>query len=523
MQKPAPGSKRPAVGFAYGESIKYGKLTTSASQINTKQLTPTPGSFRNAPGAVARFSMTSGRNEWVRLTDRPILVRYIVWRKNLAHDPNAAAGTDNSREWVRCVAADYNISLNPGQGAASFISQASVSLDGHDITQNIQMGDLTRIYRVFNTLTSTEAERKRDGRHMLFKVDADRKANANSQAPPWKAGMALVRGSSLQSRTPNVASFRLDGVPLLGAPRNNALNNLDLSENKVLNTNSFLPPQTRLDVELKFSNQAEMMLDFASQTDALYFTNDTPMTEAVAATNDTPAREAQPRNLYEELKIEIVSVELTYETLTPTAEREKESLIRKSKLPVHVDLPHINTVGLAGGSQYCFNEIPVREGTKLLYLAYMYGHALWPDTTSGKSCVPLLNFPKAIDNIKLELADHGCLIASEIGDPSGEPGYNNSVMHGYVNNLRSTNMTSDEFHEIVPDPGTSGINYSYLQAFAIDLRLFHIDEPTQLKITTRFSAANPCPDSLYLVLCCVREGQLVRTPEKTWKLKVIAP
>lgn len=508
------------MGLAYGDYIKYGKVTTDASQLSTKYLSPTPGSFRNAPGAVARFSMTSGRNEWVRMTDRPIVLRYIVWRKNVHYDDGAAAGTPNSHEWLRCVAADHNISLNPALGAAAFISQASVSLDGHDVSQNIQMGDLTRVYRMFNTLTSTEEDRRRDGRQHLFKNEDDRKASANEQAAAWKMGQRLVRGSALHNRVPNVASFGLDGVPLLGLPRNNALNQLDLSEGKVLNTNSFLPPQTRLDVELQFSSQAELMLDFADQTDRLYFTNDTPMTAAVAAADGVAAQEPRPRRLFEELRVEIVSVELAYQSLTPTSEREKE-LTRKSRIPVHVDLPHINTVGLAGGSQYCFNEIPVRDGTKLMYLAYMYGHSLWPDATSRRSCVPLLNFPASISNIKLELADRGCLIASEIGPPTGEKGHTNSTMLGYVDNLRSTKMTDDVFDDIVPDPGTSGITYSYLQAFAVDLRMFHIDSPTQLKITTTFSAAAPCPDSLYLVLCCVREGQLVRSGDKAWKLKVV--
>ena len=146
----------------------------------------------------------------------------------------------------------------------------------------------------------------------------------------------------------------------------------------------------------------------------------------------------------------------------------------------------------------------------------MWGHAVWDSTGAQRNPSTRLRIPQGIQDLKLELADHPPLVSQNLGPLSGRYGHDNPVLHNYVNDLRSKRVITDKFRDFFPPDSN---DYSYMQAFMVDLRSYAVRKQTTLRVSTTFEAATLCPQNLYLVSCFVVEGDLSRSPDKIWKMQ----
>lgn len=500
--------KRPHPGFVSGEQTRYGKLTTPAQSQGTRTVRPTPGTDLTTPGGVAAFDFVTGRNEFIRFLEQPITIGYQVHAANADYNADADAAPNNMK-MIRCNLEKHpEAALNPGVGASPFITSATVSLDAHVITEGLQLAGLSRLYKAFNTLSSTEEARRADGRHLLFKTDADRKTGANLRTASCKAGMSLVHGTSATDTGNTVANTSLDGYPMLGRPRNNALNEMD-GRTVRENINCFIPPSTRVSVLLHLNENPEASIEWATQADEDYFKDARKVTGA-----DPPVLVKQTTDC----KVSIKSLELSYESFVPESEKLRAKF-HASSARFHVDIPRMTTAYLNAGAQHCVNRVNVPEGAKLGYLAYCYSHAVWPDATSGRGVTTRLVFPGEIEDVRVELVDHGPVGFESSGKLAGPQANKSTTLRNMVLNLRRKGLTTDELDDIFPPAGAATVGY--LQALMLDLSVYNIAQPTALTVSTTFSAAAPCPRNLYLVSCFVQEGQLSRGADKTWRLEPV--
>ena len=496
--------KRPHTGFVSGDQTRYGKFTTPASSQAVRTVAPTPGTDLTTPGGVAAFDFVTGRNEFIRFIEQPITLGYMVEAKNPTYNPNSNEDA-NKVYWHRCNATEHpGAALNPNTGPSAFITAATVSLDSHVITEGIQMAGLSRVYKAFNTLTSVEAVRRAEGTHRLFKTDRDRRAGERTKS--LNAASKLLYGTNAKDKSLTVVSTSLDGYPMLGRPRNHALNELDNGKHKD-NKNCFIPPSTRVSVLLHLHENPEACIDWLDQTDVKYFKDANPKKE-----------DGSKDELFVKARVTIQSIELSYESFVPEDDRMR-ARYEASTAGFHVDIPRLSTCYLNAGAQHCVNSVNVPEGSRLGYLAYCYSHAVWADSSSGRNTTTRFVFPGSITDVRVELADHGPVGVESTGKLTGTTANSSTALRNMVNHMRNNGLTSDEFDDIFPPKG--GPSMSYLQALTLDLSIYKIPKPTMLTVSTTFSAADTCPRNLYLVSCFVQEGQLKRTAGRSWKLEPV--
>lgn len=514
-------------GFEYGGSTFYSELSTEATSRTLKYANPVSGSDLINPGGTVIFDFTLGKNEWARFLEKPLIFDYQVKIKNPNYDANSGDNKVKTEWWYVNKEDHPGIQMNVNPGVSIWIDRATISLDNQIITDGLELGSHSGLYKAFNKIISSEQDRRRDGVEHLQKCNKDRWpaetktftfGGENGAAPttetitlePTEAhrrAAGLVQNINYSTSTSHVVPTSLDGFPFLALPRNNALARLDFSSSE--NKQSFLVPSTRITIQLHLRSKLEAWIDHLNQHDQAYFSDTKPTAKLYA----------------ENVKVELQNVRLAYESFVPKTETMR-SEIERHNLTIHYDIPYVNTLMIQENSQHCELKVHVPAGSRYMYAALAPGFTLWPYQGSNRHAKHHFVFPDKLTNLSIYLPSHGFLIHPNLGDLHGEGARKNVVLRNYVADLRTNNLIDDDFDTIFPQAfvhTTKGFTGSYLQILAIDLRPFKIREEVDLTVTATFNGDNPCPANLFFVSCFVRQGALTRSPDKLWKLSIVKP
>ena len=320
IQKRKPGLR----GLRYGEKQFYKGIGNKIGTKKIKFARPNIG-FDISKGGTAFFDITVGSDEYIRFLPKPIYCRFHVKSKN----PNVVAGAADktgAEYWFLTPANDpKHVGINPSHGISSFFTHANVYLDGHEITSHLQSGQHTFVYNAVNTIFSTLANRKRDDTEDFIQTGED---TADTAAPYKKSRVGLYTSSEIDASHYTVRNCSLDGYPFLSTPYNNALANLEGVDSKD-NCQAYLPPGTNISIHLHFRSDLGETLEFADETDDIYFTSDAPG----AGTSKFKKLYVTPKDLY-----------LAYESYTPAASSKlHEKFRRGASVKYHMDYPVIST------------------------------------------------------------------------------------------------------------------------------------------------------------------------------------
>lgn len=478
------------------------------------------GTDLTVPGGTAYLEFQLGAREFGRFLQRPIVLEYRVKIKN-PNFTNAQGQQKNNHEYIFLNKADHDdLFINPVPGVSAFIDRATISLNGKVLTDGLNVGSLSHVYKSMNQRLSARVDRVRDESLHMPRSAADRARpetqqlklaggeNAGSTtittaeaSDSFRAATDLVRHSAWRDGSNLIATVSLDGFPLLAPPRCNALARLGKSDNEQL----FLPPSTRVSVMLHFRASPSYLIDTATLTDEMYFRKAVPDNDA---------------NHIQDAEVEIRAVRLLYESFIP----QKDMLVTgasERSLGIPQDVPHLNTFLMTANAQYVETEVFMPEGSRALFLAYMYGHALWPNAGSKR---PMRGgdfvFPKQITNVSVRLPDHGFLVHDQLGYLRGSKAYLNPALRGYWSELQRKGLVDESFDAFIPPNDTD--KPSYNQMFFLDLRMYSLHKNSTIRVTTHFQDNENCPMNLYLVCCFVTEGLLSKRGSE-WSFNRVVP
>lgn len=246
--------------------------------------------------------------------------------------------------------------MNPACGASCLIDRASLGINGKLLTDFVQLGSHSHLWKVINNRLATSKQRILDNCPYL-QNDAHDRTGPKTLVPAWAGppeGAAVVAANvpsaysavfgdttkafdaaqrpcyhkSWDDKDDIVETVSLDGFPFLSRPRSHCLSTLN--ETSDLNNQLFIPPQQNLFFSIQFRTRPHFMIDWTGQMDAVYFTSDNPAAD-----------------LTKDVEIEITKVVLVYESFIPKSEKMTKEISTR-RLSMHFDHPACNTYLLQG-------------------------------------------------------------------------------------------------------------------------------------------------------------------------------
>jgi len=498
-------------GFNYGQSTSYQNPTTDAFTRELKHLAPAIG-FNHSRGGTAFFELQVGSAEYVRFLNRPIFVQFRGSIPNAFRDQAAGAPAKAAAARYALNATDTpGLAINPAHDVASFFTHATVSLDNHEVTTHLTNGGHGFLYNAVNAIFSTRENRTRDNTTHLFHTSHEREIDS---AAYKFASRGLFGADWTDEGHSGMRTCSLDGYPLLSLPLNNALANLS-GVSSSSNTQCFLPPGTKVSIQLHFRPNMGDTLEWCNESDVDYFaTTYSRATAAPTAAAPTVGRQ------FKSVAVEPLKVFLGYESFIPKDPgRYHDKMLAGSPLRMHMDYPLINTYLVPPNLSHCETDMQVPAGAKFGAIGYVWSHQLWPSGAHQRNLSAKFAFPPHLTNMRVTMRDHGTLV-DDLGRMVGEGSLTNMKGHALYSYLRDMGITDDNPDLFIP-PGAGGVAtaVSYQSLIPLDLRPFKLAIPTDLRVTTEFGEANHLsPTGLFLVSIFVIEGKLERGPGRTWKI-----
>lgn len=489
----------------------YGHPREKAGSFTLHTLRPKHSpKFGLNQGGVITFQLQAGVDQFVRIPERPILVKYKLWTRKEASTaaPNA---TEEAKAKAEATKLRYNKTdyaakpclVNPAHGMGIVFSGAEVLLDDFSVTDTVQGNSLHWIHKTMNTIASTSNQRKTDDTNNFIKNKFDRRDKNNSTdslegGPAYRRGLSLVMSDSWSTGAPSEQLVGLDGIPFLGRPRFNPL--ATLHHRNEVNRQGYLMPGQRIEIRLHVRSNLSIVVDECLIPAANYFD------VALAGAPDTATLVNG--------KLEIIEVSLQYEVFRPATDHQRESLTKKHPA-YYWDVPHMSTHLLNAGAQRVQQEIFVPSGAKFLCLTYMYGHQIWASESSNRSMSAYFTLPKIISNVSMHLVNHGALIAESLGDVYGLGAHRNVILRNHHQSLVEAGIIDDPFEDVFP-PSEEDIQFN--QLIMVDLTKYDIQVNTTLRLTTAFENEKACPLNFYAVANFVKEIKTHKTSDGTWRV-----
>ena len=489
----------------------YGHPKEKAGSFTLHTLRPRHSpTFGPNQGGVITFQLQAGIDHFVRIPERPFLVKYKVWRRRTASN---VADTSTQAEKDKAAATQWRYNsgdfkavpclINPAHGIGIVFAGAEVLLDDFSVTDPVQGNSLQFVHKAMNTVASTSTQRKMDDTANFIAGAADRRDKNNQTtthegSPAYVRGIGLISSADWNTDAPCEQLIGLDGIPFLGRPRFNALATLHRTEK--VNRQGFLMPEQKVEIRLHVRNNCSIVIDNCLVPAKNYFdvsVNGMP-TEATLGTT----------------VLEIVEVSMQYEVFRPATDDQRRSLTRRQPA-YYWDVPHLSTHLLNSGAQRVIQEIFVPRGAKFLTLAYMFGHQLWSSDSTNRPMSAYFSFPSTISNVALHLNNHGPLIAQKLGDIHGEKAYRNVTLRNHHQSLVEAGVIDDRFEDVFP-PGNDAVQFN--QIIMVDLTKYDIQQNTTLRLTTAFENENTCPSNFYAVANFVKEIKTHKTGDGTWQV-----
>ena len=502
-EKSSRASKRsaPYPGFRFGER-HYKKMRTKVLSYTLRTVYPISGRSYNGETTLV-FQIKLGKREAARFLNMPFLVlcRPSCDNPNYSEADDAAAANKVKRHQFNKDIVNYLL-IDPATGLNMAFENAELYLDGKDVTEHLQLGSMQPHYQAMDRKTAPTSTLRKMGIDYMVRTSDDR----NLDEPVSKAFTAMRAQTefSKYNEDRNLAiPLGFDGVPLLGRPLCLTLSHLNRQESggEEIDENMInaVPPETEIAIHLHLRSDTGISMDYHTVTDEEYFTS-TPVTEA----NDP-----RPANA----SLDIKSIVFRYMSYTvPEGHNLDRAMTHPA--PMHIDVPHVFTNLLDSGTQHTETEVRVPAGAKIAFLAFAYGHQLWPHGGHRKNLSARYTYPDNLSDIEVKLRDHGFLIERGFGPFTGTNS-DNPAVHAYLDNLRDLGLMDIPREQFLP---TNNKDKSYNHVLFLDLRPFHLKDPTVLTVSGTWT--DPLsPTNYYLVTIFVTEGELRRHGPGRWELK----
>ena len=464
--------KVPISGFLFNEKLHYDRINTGATKKNFS-FAKTNRRSELGEGGTAWFSIQLAHNELICFRERPIFIEYRVKVKNANYKANATAEEIEAdktitHEYIYCNRTSHpGAVINPLTSLAPIFSGVTIAIDNHVIVAGTQFGGMGHIYRALNKIMSTKQDQIRDDVYPYLQESQDR--DYEHKTDGFKKGATLACSGLDDKPLDNdclMVELSYDGIPLLGLPRNNAVANLDKSQN--VNKPSYIGPGILLDIQLHLSSAFGSIIDWTKKSsDANYFTDEKPTGE----------------NEFINAKIEIASISLGYETYIPSTDKLRQEL-NSAVLKFHQDKVGFNYYHIPDGILHNTTTLYVPSKALVGYVNFAFVHQLWPDKASKRNPSARFQFPPNLRNLRFELLGTGNLIAENIGPTKGKAGYLNPVLRGYVSNLNAEGVTDMPFDKFCQNADLSPNSYN--QVFFFDLRPYDVSTQRQIIVHYEF-------------------------------------
>ena len=405
---------------------------------------------------IITFSYTTGKHP-IRFLQEPICIKYTVTATGAG---NANLPFDGGQVY-----------LDPSLSVTTFIKGCEIDLDNTNVFKDAT--GRHAIYQAMNRRFTTTKIRQAHGfsdPHLIHGAADIAAAVGDKAVARMKCG---ADGYS------HILTGSLDGNPLLGAPRNFAVESLTNETAPENNRPVLIPPFTTINIRLELREKLTehvLVKAAALQVGGLYWTTEVGDDDIEWAAERHPAG----------LQVKIEDITLLAERLIFNDEKAIR-LLKGENLSYFFDFPTFVVVSVpAGVSEYPVNFI-IPPGTPLVYVAFMAKHQISEDRLGGERPSDPSKFvlPPDLRHISFRLNSLALLFEKGIEVSANEPSA--SVEYKlYHNYLTEENLTDLPYERFCP-PVTPGFD----NVFVLNLCDAAFSQPATLTVTPTFQTGAP--------------------------------